>query len=95
MAHLLIVDDEPSVCDLLGRLAEQAGHEYSIAHDGFEALISFHKKRAQLAIIDLFMPQKGGLETIAELKKRDPALKILAISGGGGVGSLWQVVQRT
>ncbi len=81
MANILIVDDNDLVRDLLRCILEEAGHEVMEAVNGKKAA-KFHKKKpADLIITDINMPEKNGLELIVELRKKDPDLKIIAISG--------------
>ena len=86
MATILIVDDEESIRDTLSALVGNSGHLVWVAADGYEATRRFPEEQADLAIVDMIMPQKGGLETIAELRKMNPALKVIAVSGAAKVG---------
>ena len=63
------------------------GHTVIEARDGIEGLASFPTDGVDLVITDIVMPGKEGIEVITELRRRHPQLKILAISGGGRVGS--------
>lgn len=58
------------------------GLDIRLAADGTEALAMQRARPFDLVITDIFMPNKDGLETIAELKRDFPATKIIAISGG-------------
>jgi len=53
------------------------------AADGNEGLRLLRAQSADLVVTDLVMPEKEGLETIMELKRRFPGIKIIAMSGGG------------
>ncbi len=83
MASILVVDDEELVRATLREMLEQAGHEVFEAANGVEALKSFDDRAVDLVITDIIMPEKEGIETILDLRKRAPELKIVAISGGG------------
>jgi DNA-binding response OmpR family regulator len=86
MAKILVFDDEPSILLMIKKMLEKAGHEVDIALNGKDGMEQFERNRPDLVITDIIMPEKEGLETILELRKRYPALKIIAISGGGRVG---------
>ncbi len=85
MNSILIIDDEESARDLLRRLLEQEGYEVSAAKNGQEGVETFRKQRFDLVITDMVMPVKDGLKTILELRQEDPAIPIIAISGGGAI----------
>lgn len=83
MPDLLIIDDEPLIRDLLSALFVKEGRTVAVAANGEEGLRQFARERARLVIVDILMPVKEGVETIMELRRLDPDLKIVAISGGG------------
>ncbi len=68
---------------LLRELFESEGYTVNEAFDGEEGIKRYHENPADLIITDLIMPEKEGIETIRELKKRYPDVKIIAMSGGG------------
>jgi DNA-binding response OmpR family regulator len=86
MAKILVFDDEPSILLMLKKMLEKAGHEVDMALNGKEGMVLFEKNKPDLLITDVLMPEKEGLETIFELRKKYPELKIIAISGGGRIG---------
>jgi len=85
MAKILIVDDEDSVRSVLKDVLDDNGHDIYEAGDGKEAYKIFNDNPIDLIITDLIMPEKNGIDLIMELKQQHPDLKILAISGGGGI----------
>lgn len=87
MARILVIDDEPYILMMLKKMLEKVGHEVDMAINGEEGMELFNKYHADLIITDIVMPEKEGLETIRELKKKHPELKVIAISGGGRVDS--------
>src|SRR5512133_2949887 len=86
MAKILVFDDEPSILLMLKKMLEKAGHDVDVALNGREGLEMFEKNKPDLLITDIIMPEKEGLETIFELRRKYPDLKIIAISGGGRIG---------
>ncbi|MDH3231476.1 MAG: response regulator [Alphaproteobacteria bacterium] len=88
MGRILVVDDEELVRETLCHMLEDAGYEVFEATNGNEALQAFEEQKIDVVVTDIFMPEKEGLETIAELRQRKPDVKIIAVSGGGGDGKL-------
>ncbi len=83
MASILVIDDEAPIRKMLKKLLERNGHNTLEAENGNQGLKVFKTAFPDLIITDLIMPDKEGIETILELKKLDPDVKIIAISGGG------------
>jgi YesN/AraC family two-component response regulator len=65
---------------------EPAGYAVDTAANGNEAIEFQRKQPAQVIITDIIMPEKHGIDTISEMQEKFPAVKIIAISGGGGFG---------
>lgn len=82
MAQILIADDEDGFRFLLRRMLAASGHEVREVADGDAAIACLRTFPAQVAIVDLFMPGKEGIETIMEIRRRYPDTKVIAISGG-------------
>lgn len=87
MKQILLIDDNESFRRALSRVLQRGGYKVEAAAEGAAALKLFQKTKFNLVITDLVMPGKEGLETILELRQFEPALKIIAISGGGWTGS--------
>lgn len=83
MAIILIVDDDPTVRLIASELLRGDDHAIVEAEDGDEALRIVGAMAVDLVVLDMLMPNKDGLETIVELRKRQPDIRILAISSGG------------
>ena len=84
--RILVVDDDPDVRSSLGRILTTAGHEVILAENGAEATRRWRELGADLVILDVFMPDMDGLETVAALRAHAPRLPIIAMSGGGATG---------
>jgi DNA-binding response OmpR family regulator len=83
MARILVIDDEPSVRELLCAMLIEDGYDVAQAADGNAGMKLFRERPADLVITDLIMPEKEGIETILELRRHFPEVKIIAMSGGG------------
>lgn len=81
MAHVLVVDDDEFVRVTLSLLLQTAGHTVTTAASGRDALAAVGATRVDLVICDVFMPDMDGFETLRALKRRTPALPVVAISG--------------
>jgi DNA-binding response OmpR family regulator len=80
--HVLVVDDEPSVLDVVGTRLKTAGYRVTTARTGNEALRAVRDDRPDLAVVDLLMPGLDGYGFCA-MVKRDLTLRfpIVVISG--------------
>ncbi len=83
MARILVIDDNDEFRGLMRRWLEGAGYEVVDASNGNEGIKLYRKRPADLVITDMIMPEKEGLETMVELRRDFPDVKIIAVSGGG------------
>jgi CheY-like chemotaxis protein len=79
--RILVVDDNDDLRATIGALLTADGFEVALAADGQAALAQQQASPADLVLTDLFMPDKDGIETIIELRKLSPEIKIVAMSG--------------
>ncbi len=77
--RILVIDDEPDIRRLLRLALEEAGYEVWEAQEGEDGLAIARQKECDLAIVDLFMPGKEGLETILALRRDMPQIKLIAM----------------
>ena len=75
---ILIADDEPNIVISLEFLLKREGYEVVVAHNGAEALDRVRAERPDLAILDVMMPLRNGLEVCQDLRQ-DPEFKDLRI----------------
>ena len=83
MTRILVMDDDALLRGALRVALEAAGYDVMEAADGEVGLRLYREHGADLVLVDIFMPERDGLEVIRELRAERPQLKILAISGGG------------
>src|SRR5262245_10101680 len=82
MASILVIDDDVQIQHLIQLTLQAAGHDVRCAGNGVKGLEAHRQQPADVVVCDLFMPEKDGLETIRELRRVSPRLKVIAISGG-------------
>jgi DNA-binding response OmpR family regulator len=88
MSHILIIDDEEDARATFQDFLEGEGYRVTLASDGGQGIKMFEADRPDLIITDLLMPNKEGIETILELRKKNADVRIIAVSGGGAMGRL-------
>jgi len=86
MYHLIVIDDEDSICNVLRCYLEDQGFNISVAHDGKQGLDLVEHDPPDLLITDVFMPEKDGVEVILAMRRKWPAVPIVVISGGSLLG---------
>ena len=82
--RVLLVDDEPGLLMFAGEVLRDAGYDVVTGDDGNVALSLVRSQPFDLAIIDLVMPEREGLDTMMRLRESHPGLPIVAISGAFG-----------
>ena len=85
MAQVLLVDDNEDIRSVLRRMFEGAGDEVLEAADGVQALDCL-SETVDLLVTDIHMPNLDGVELILKVKKSNPDIPIIAMSGAGPVG---------
>jgi DNA-binding NtrC family response regulator len=88
MARILVIDDERIIRTIVKHALEEDGHEVIEAGDGEEGIQLYRKNPTDLVVTDIIMPRKEGIETIKELRRNYPDIKIIAMSGGGKISSV-------
>ncbi len=86
MSRILVIDDDPLILEMLDSFLRRAGYEVLGAPNGVVALKIHKASPVDLLITDIIMPEKDGLETITEFRHHFPAVKVIAMSGGGRIG---------
>jgi CheY-like chemotaxis protein len=79
--RLLVVDDEPSIRDLMQASLSIQGYEVCVAKDGFDALAQMRGAPPDLILTDLKMPNMSGFELLSVVRRRFPQIPTIAISG--------------
>jgi len=86
-ANILVVDDELTVCRSCQKILNEDGYDVSIALSGYKGLESFRKKKFDLAIVDLKMPDINGMEVVEAIKTEQPGTEVIIMTGYSTVAS--------
>ncbi len=81
--NVLIVDDDPLVAATLKHVLLDRGHSASLAANGHAALKLLSSKKFDFILLDVFMPDQDGIETLQEVKRKFPDIIVGVVSGGG------------
>ena len=92
MSKVLIVDDEPRIRDMLGRVLVGEGHTSVTAADGAEALDHLVSQPVDLVLLDLVMPRRNGLEVLRELRGRGAMPPVIVLSAVDDVAATVQAL---
>ena len=97
MAHdILIVDDEADIRELIGGLLEDEGFVVRYASDADGALDAIRQRKPMLAVLDVWLQgsRLDGIELLAEIKKADPGLPVIVISGHGTIETAVAAIRK-
>ena len=86
--RLLIVDDDASICGSLSFILAESGYRVRSGSDGFSALVEMRNEIPDILVSDLNMPGMSGFELLSVVRRRFPAIQVIAMSGafsGDGV----------
>ena len=92
MARILVVDDEIGIRGAVQRALQRAGHEIMLAVDGLEAARAIREVGADLALIDIHMPNMDGMELLITLQAIAPTMPVVVMSGGDRNRRMGQLV---
>jgi two-component system chemotaxis response regulator CheY len=82
MAKVLVIDDDPLFREIAQEMLTQVGHTVTLADDGAKAVLLPAEPTPDLAVVDMLMPERDGIETIGDLQARWPRIKVIAVSAG-------------
>src|ERR1700749_2914314 len=83
-ATVLVVDDEPTIVEIVGRYMERAGFETYTAADGYQALDAATEHRPDLVVLDVMLPGIDGIEVMERLQERPGApIAVIPLPAGG------------
>ena len=81
-----VIEDDELVRSRLADMLRAGGHNVFEAESADRGIDLIRMEKADVAVVDILMPDRDGLEAIGQLRRTRPDLRIVAISGGGRVG---------
>jgi two-component system, cell cycle sensor histidine kinase and response regulator CckA len=92
--RVMVIDDDTEVRRVVHGLLEAAGFQVVSAPDGAQALAMLQHRMVDAVLCDIFMPNKEGIETCSELRRRYPALRVVAMSGASGASGYLRAAEK-
>src|SRR5882672_6207666 len=90
---VLIIDDEAAIRESLETLLEFEGYSVESAETGEEGLAKLAERPFDLALLDFALPDRNGLEILADIRSRDPQLAVIMITAYGTVDNAVRAMQ--
>lgn len=84
---IIIIDDEPSVCDILKKLFTKEGYKVTAETDAEKGMDAVKKEKPDCLLLDIKMPKVDGIDLLAKIKKFDPSIIVIMITGYGTLES--------
>lgn len=94
MAKILIIDDEPSIRNILRDILEMEEYTVEEAKDGIDALSKIKKTKFDAAICDIKMPKMDGMELLERINILSPDTPVIMISGHGNIETAVEAVKK-
>ncbi len=91
--HVLIIDDEAAIRESLQTLLELEGYAVETAEDGESGLSRIGERAFDLILLDLSLPDRNGIELLAEIHERDPQLAVIMVTAYGTVENAVRAMQ--
>ena len=85
MSKILIIDDEPGIRTVLSDIVRDENHQVLTGADGFEGLTILKEESIDLVILDVWLPNMGGIDVLKEIKKEYPNIEVIMISGHANI----------
>jgi DNA-binding NtrC family response regulator len=90
---LLVIDDEQGILDVVSRFATRAGFDVVTSSGGREGIAQMQARRADLVMVDLRMPDVGGLDVLRALREADPNCQAVLMTGYASVETAVEAIK--
>jgi len=85
MGKILVIDDEPGIRNVLRDVLQDEGHTVHVAEDGFQGLGVMEAEPIDVVLLDVWLPNMGGMEVLKRLKESYPEVEVIIISGHASI----------
>ncbi|HUV08991.1 MAG TPA: response regulator, partial [Spirochaetia bacterium] len=93
MSHILVVDDEPGIRSVLRDVLQDEEYRVSLAEDGFECLKILENESVDAILLDVWLPNMGGIDVLRKIKDEYPDIEVIVISGHANISLAVQAVK--
>jgi len=94
MKSILVVDDEEGIREILSDILQDEGYQVTTAGDGLVALGILERELIDCVLLDVWLPGKGGLEVLEEIRREYPRVPVVIISGHGNIDMAVKAVKQ-
>jgi two-component system, NtrC family, response regulator HydG len=92
--HLLIVDDEPSICDALKSALSSEGHAVRAVENAIQAIAELERQEYDVVLADLSLPRVSGLELLDRVKRSWVTTEVIVITGQASIATAVDAIKR-
>ena len=85
---ILVIDDEPDICELFEQVLGAEGYAVLSVHNGLDGVTCNTINNPDVIILDLKMPKMDGVETLKAIRKTDPAVRVIILTGYGSAETI-------
>ena len=93
MSAILVVDDEQGIREVLQDVLSDEGHQVVAVEDGFRCLEVLENETIDLVILDVWLPNMGGIDVLKQIRQRWPDIEVVVISGHANINMAVQAVK--
>ncbi len=93
MSNILIIDDEPEIRAVLKDVLMDEHYQVFLAGDGMEGLSIIGQESIDLVILDVWLPNMGGIDVLKAIKEKNPDIEVIIISGHANINLAVQAVK--
>jgi len=90
---VLVVDDEPGILSTVSSILRDEGLRVLVTPSGQEALEIYARERPDVVLLDIWLPDRDGLEVLRAMREADPAASVVMMSGHGDVSTAVQSIK--